>query len=299
MTSITTRVTMPILFVFLWSTGFIGARFGLPYAEPLTFLGTRMALVLVVLLPILLWKKTPWPSERNAITGQIITGLLIHGCYLGGVFLAIFKGMPAGVTAMVVSMHPVLTTLLARVWLDEKLSVRKTFGLLAGLAGVFLVLGKGLTGTSEFGFEAIIYALISLAGMSLGTIHQKKHSDSCDLLAASFIQYAAAAIVFFALAAALETMVIEWNLTFTLTMAWLVIALSVVAILLLLWLIREGEASHVASLFYLVPPLTVLEAWLLFDEPLTLTMISGLLLCTVAVWMIVGQKKLPEITPLS
>lgn len=280
---------VPALFVWLWSTGFIGARYGLPFAEPFTLLAMRMFLTLVPLAVLAVFLKSCWPGWRGA--GHLaVTGLLVQGFYLGGVFYAVDQGMSAGVVSLIVGLQPLVTSLAAVIFLKESVTSRQWLGLSLGLVGVVLVLAEKMGGTGEVGIppHTLIWALLALLGISLGTVYQKRHGTSVDLVTGTMVQYAAAGS-FFALGAfVLETRDVEWTLQFKLALAWLVFGLSVSAILLLMWLIRRGAASQVASLFYLVPPVTALEAFILFGErlgPLAITgglvAITGVALVTV------------------
>ncbi|KPP99985.1 DMT family transporter [Marinobacter sp. HL-58] len=284
---------VPALFVWLWSTGFIGAKYGLPYAEPFTLLLIRMLFTLA-LLSVLAWiMKTRWPGWRGA--GHLaVTGLLVHGCYLGGVYYAIQGGMPAGIVSLIVGLQPLVTSAAAILVLKESVSARQWVGLALGLVGVTLVLlekfGDGI-GTSDFPLWTLIFAGLSLAGISLGTVYQKRNGTQADLVAGTFIQFTAAATVFAIGAFTLETREVEWALPLILSMVWLVFGVSIGAILLLMWLIRRGAASQVASLFYLVPPITALQAFWLFDERLgALAMIGGAISIT-GVALVVTQRR--------
>lgn len=273
--SLAWAVLLPGLFVLLWSTGFIGARLGLPYAEPMTFLGLRMAIASVLLLGVALATRAPWPVGRRASLHVAVAGLLVHGVYLGGVFWAIDRGQGAGVTAIIVSVQPLLTAALAGAVLGERVTGRQWLGLLAGFAGVGLVVSGRLdAGTASP--ATVASALLALAGITLGTLYQKRFCPATDLRTGGAIQFAVTGIALLALAAATERMVIDWNGEFLFALAWLVLVLSVGAIGLLFALIRRGAAARVASLFYLAPPFTVVFAYLLFDERLDAQALAGL-----------------------
>ena len=286
------RASAPALFVVLWSTGFISAKYALPYAEPFTLLSLRLLLVLVLLAPIIYWRRRTCRVDGIKTVGaQGFIGLLIHGCYLGGVFAAIARGMPAGTAALLVSMHPLLTALLSAVWLGESFTAATVVGFLLGAVGVFFILDGGTAAMAGFGGDALICITAALVGMSLGTYWQKKHGSGCDILTASFIQYAAAVAVLLTVAMLTESMEITWSWPLILTLAWLVLALSLAAVFLLLWMIQQGAASRVAALFYLTPGLTVIEAFILFGEALSPLNIAGLLLCSVAVYLIMRRGR--------
>ncbi|KAA1176175.1 DMT family transporter [Marinobacter salinexigens] len=281
---------IPALFVWLWSTGFIGAKYGLPYAEPFTLLLIRMLLTLGLLIALAGVLKTRWPGWRGA--GHLaVTGLLVHGCYLGGVYYAITEGMASGVVSLIVGLQPLVTAGAAVLFLNESVTRRQWLGLVLGLLGVALVLAEKFGGAGV-GLSAwsLLWALLALAGISIGTVYQKRHGTGADLVAGTVIQYGAAALLFAAGALLFETRQVEWSLQLQLSMAWLVLGVSIGAILLLMWLIRQGAASQVASLFYLVPPVTALEAFLLFDERLGGLAMAGGLVAITGVALSVTQR---------
>ncbi|WP_372394496.1 DMT family transporter [Azospirillum sp. HJ39] len=266
---------MPGLFVLLWSTGFIGAKYGLPYAEPLTFLLIRLGLVAVVLALVALVSRAPWPKDW-ATAGRIaLAGLLVHGVYLSGIFIAIAHGLPAGVTALVVGIQPLLTAALSGPLLGERVSGRQWAGLLLGLAGVGLVVREKLAIDAAH-LVPLGYALVSLVGITLGTLYQKRHGGGMDLRSGTAIQYAATALALAIAAPMVETMHVEWTGEFVFALLWLCFVLSVGAIFLLFALIRRGAAAKVASLFYLTPPVTALVAWVLFGEKLGIVALAGM-----------------------
>ena len=296
--------TAPILFVLLWSTGFIGAKYGLPYAEPMTLLSVRMALNVAVFLVIAKVLGVRWPQGVE-ILHAMVAGLLIHGIYLGGVFYAISKGFPAGLSALIVGLQPIVTALMAGVLFGERLRWLQWAGLALGFIGVLLVLSGrfSLPGNMEVMQTGVIVSIGSLLGITLGTLYQKRYCAGFNLVGSSIWQYVGAAVFYLPFALVMEEMTILWTPVFILTMAWLVLGLSVVAVLLLMHLIRKGEASKVASLFYLVPPTVALETYILFDETLDVPGILGMVLVAFAVWLVIRQQgagkagKLPPTGP--
>ncbi len=282
---------MPGIFVLLWSTGFIGAKFGLPYAEPFTFLFIRFVLTLMLLIPLTWLMRISWPSSPRLWKHIAVSGLLVHGTYLGGVFYGIYLGMPAGLAALLVGLQPLLTATCAGPLLGERLTKQQWLGLLLGLIGISLVLGSklelGSTLFSGFGAGALISVMAALAGISLGTLYQKRYCTSMPLLSGAVIQYMAAGVLLGFGALLFESREVEWSMTFILTLGWLVLVLSIAAILLLMALIKKGEASRVVSLFYLVPPVTALQAWWLFDERLPLLGLAGMVIAIIGVVMVV------------
>jgi len=273
----------PALFVLLWSTGFIGAKLGLPYAEPFVFLELRFICVLGILLPLCWLTKAPWPSGRRAMQMAISGGLLQAG-YLGGVFASLHHGMPAGVSALITGMQPVLTAVLGTWLLGETVKPRQWLGLGLGLVGVFLVVGERL-GVDGLGAAAIALSMLALLSITLGTLWQKRHGAKIDLRTGAAIQFMAAAVLL-APFAAIENGTVRWSGEFVFALLWLVVVLSCGAIFLLLVLIRRGQATQVSSLFYLVPPTTALIAWPLFGETYSVAAAAGMGLAMLAVWLV-------------
>jgi len=281
----------PGVFVLLWSTGFIGARMGMPYADPFTFLLHRFAILTVVLSAIALLWRAPWPKSLADAGHMAVIGLLIHGSYLGGVFWAISQGVHAAVAALIVGVQPLLTAVAAGPYLGEKVSARQWIGLLIGFGGVALVVGDDLNLAAGSG-AGILACIVALLGITVGTLYQKRHAQGMDLRTGSATQFAAAALAMLVLSSVFEEGRIEWTGDFIFAMAWLVVVLSLGAMTLLYVLIRQGAASKVASLFYLVPPVVALEAWLLFDETLNPGDIVGMGLAMAAVALVLhtGRK---------
>jgi len=278
----------PAVFVFLWSTGFIAAKYGMPYAEPLTFLWVRMAGVVAILAVITMIWRPRWPDWPET-WHSVVVGLLVHGFYLGGVFVAIAQGVPAGISALLPGLQPVLMATLASRWLGERVTAWQWGGLALGILGVLLVLNdRTIFGAgTPLGWSA---SVVSLLGITVGTMYQKRHGGAIDWRSGNLVQYAAATVFFLIGALAFETGGIHWTAEFVLAMAWLVIVLSIFAVALMYWLIRRAAAANVASLFYLVPATTAFLAWLLFDERLNVLAVAGMALCAGAV-LIVNYKK--------
>jgi drug/metabolite transporter (DMT)-like permease len=273
----------PAVFVVLWSSGFNGTKLGLPYAEPMTFLSLRMIAVVGVLALLMIVTRPPWP-HRAGMLHNVVAGLLMQGLYLGGVFVAIYHGLPAGLAALVVALQPVLTSTLANRWLGERVALHQWVGLLLGLAGVFLVVqGKTAGETSVVGWAAIFVALI---GITVGTLYQKRFAGGVDWRWGLLIQYGASGLLFAAGAYLFETRVVQWTPEFLFALGWLVFVLSLGAIWLLYFMIRRSAATRVVSLFYLTPPVTALMAWALFDERLGPLALSGMALCVAGVFLV-------------
>lgn len=281
----------PALFVFLWATGFIGAGLAMPYAEPFTFMTVRFFLAAVILG---LWARfggAPWPDKRGFIHAAIV-GCLIHGVYLSGVFWAVRHGLPAGMTALVSGLQPLITTLIAAMFLRETVVMRQWLGLAIGFCGVALVVVPKFS-LSSGGINPVTLsaALVAVLGISIGTVWQKRFAVNIDLKTGTTVQYIAAGIFTGLLSVFFETRAVIWSPELLFAMLWLVLVLSIGAILLLLVLIRQGEISKVASLFYLVPGTAAVLAYLLFGETLTLVQILGMVVTTVGVALATMQKK--------
>jgi drug/metabolite transporter (DMT)-like permease len=281
---------MPGLFVLLWSTGFVSAKFGLPYAEPLTFLLLRFTLVVALMLPLALAMRAAWPGTLAQVGHVAVVGVLMQGGYLSGVFCSIHLGMSAGVSALIVGIQPILTAFASAPLFGERLRARQWSGLLLGFGGVLLVvLGRSaLSGITPATLALSVMALVSI---TVGTLYQKRFCGAVDLRAGSVIQFCAAGLVLLPLALAFETMQVHWTVEFVCTLAWLVLVLSIGAISLLYVLIRNGAATKVASLFYLVPPATALMAYAVFGETLSPVAIAGMALAAAGVAMVVYRRQ--------
>jgi drug/metabolite transporter (DMT)-like permease len=288
------RRLIPALFVFLWATGFIGARYAMPWAEPFSFLAVRFILAFALLAAaaaLLGSRRLGWQGVLHAGAA----GALMHGVYLGGVFWAIHRGLPAGLSALIVGLQPLITAVLAGSLLGEKIMPRHWAGLVAGLAGVVIVLAPKL-GAIDGGvtWATPAASFVAVAGMSAGTIWQKRFLTGSDLIAGTCWQYAGGALVMIVMSLAFETRRFTLNGELIFAMAWLVLVLSIGAIVLLMIMIRDGEMSKVASLFYLVPAVTALIAWALFGEELTLVQIGGMALATFGVALATRRTPAPS-----
>ena len=279
---------LPLFFVLLWNTGFIGAKYGLPYAEPFTFLVTRYALVIALMTLVALAMRAPWPANAREAAHIAVTGLLLHGIYLSGVFISIDRGLPAGISALVVGMQPLLTGALAGLLLGERVSRRQWMGLALGFGGVALVVGSKASVDSlapETLWHMVMPAVAALFGITAGTLYQKRFCPRFDLRTGSVVQFLPTLAVSAIIALNTETMHIEWTGDFIFALGWLVVVLSVGAVSLLGLLIRSGSAVNVASLFYLTPPATALIAWAMFDERLSALAITGMGIAVGGVWL--------------
>ena len=244
------------------------------------------------LLMLALILRERFPSLTQAFHAAI-AGLLLHAGYLGGVFFGIKLGLPAGLSAVIVNLQPVLTSSLAARALGEQVGARQWLGLACGFVGVMFAIAEKLTGFDQVQPLAVIACVIALLSSTVGTVYQKRFGSSTPLINGTLLQYAASSIVFGIIALTFETRVVQWTTPFVLTLAWFVGPISLGAILLLLWMIRDGTVTRVSSLFYLVPPLTVLEAYFLFGERLGWTALVGLALTMIGVALIVGRNDKP------
>lgn len=279
---------MPAAFVVLWSTGFIGAKFGLPHAEPFTFLLLRFVSVSAILAAAAVAAGAPWPRDPVQIGRTVAAGLMIHGVYLGGVFSAIAHGVPAGIAALLVGLQPLLTAAVAPVYLGERITPRQWLGLGLGFLGVVLVVMDKLS-LRPGDIAGAGWAAAALIGITAGTLYQKRHSASMHLLTGSAVQFATCAVVYLPIALLFETMRVDWTADFVFALAWLTLVLSIGAISLLHLMIRRGAAARIASLFYLTPAVTAAFAWLLFDETLGPAAIAGMVLAAAGVAMVARQ----------
>ncbi|WP_431273324.1 DMT family transporter [Variovorax ureilyticus] len=280
---------MPAVFVLIWSTGFIVARYGMPYAPPLKFLVVRYALSVICFLVWVVSARVAWPRDRVQWGHLALTGVLMQAGYLGGVWAAVRAGMGSGLVALMVGVQPVLTA----VWLSlrgGRVSGRQWLGLLLGFAGLVLVVWRKLEQGGEVSVPTMSLAITALLSITAGTLYQKRFVAPCDVRSANAIQLGAAFIVTLPFAA-LESEGIQWNLSSGAAMAWSVLALSLGGSSLLYMLIQRGTATAVTSLLYLVPPCTAVMAWILFAEPITTVTLVGIAMTAVGVSLAVrGQR---------
>ncbi len=281
--------TGPAVFVLLWSTGFVGAKYGLPYADPFVFLALRLALAAGLLALLALGTRSARLTGRAQYRHSAVVGLLLHAGYLGGVFYGISVGVPAGIASVVVSLQPVLTGVLAVRVLGERLRAAQAVGLAAGVGGVVLVLAPGLHGTLPL--RGVVGCLLALASGTVATLYQKRHGGAVPLLWGTAVQYVAAAAVLGVAALVSGGTRLVWTGHFVAALAWLVVVLSIGAVLLLLALLRRGSAAGVSSLFYLVPPATAVESFLLFGERLAVVSLLGIGVTAVGVALVVRAPR--------
>lgn len=278
---------MPFVFVLIWSTGFIVARYGMPYAPPMKFLAMRYLLSVGCFGLWALLARVPLPTSRAQAGHLAVTGVLMHAGYLGGVWAAVKLGMGAGVAALLVGLQPVLTAL----WVaarGQSVTLRQWLGLALGFAGLALVVWQKL-GLGEIHAANLALAVLALLSITTGTLYQKRFVTPCDVRTASLVQLCAAFVVTLPLAL-LESETVRWTGHMVGALAWSVLALTVGASSLLYLLIQKGAATAVASYMYLVPPTTALMAMLLFGEPITLLTLSGLALAAFGVSLVVRAR---------
>ena len=275
---------MPVVFVLIWSTGFIVARFGMPYAPPMSFLMWRYGLSIACFLIWIRWARVTWPSTREQWLHLAVTGVLMHAGYLGGVWASVKAGMGAGLSALIVGLQPVLTA----VWLSSRggsISSRQWWGLLLGFSGLVLVVWRKL-GSLEVSVWTLCCAVTALLSITAGTLYQKRHVQPCDVRTANTVQLLAAALVTLPLAL-LETESMVWHPELMGALAWSVLGMTLGGSSLLYLLIQRGAAASVSSLMYLVPPCTAMIAWFLFDEPITVATLAGIGFTAIGVSLVV------------
>lgn len=281
------RRAAPALFVFLWSTGWIVARYAAEYADPLTFLSARYACAGAVLLVYALLAGARWPATAADFAHAAISGVLLHAIYLGGVWIAIAQGVPASISALLAALQPILTAALAPLVLHERIGWKQWLGIVLGLLGIIVVLSPKLANVAPGQLGAVaIPLLINVAAMlavTAGTFYQKRYIHSGDLRTVTILQYAGALAVTLPIAWLIEPMRLEVNATTITIMLWSVLAISIGAIALLLLLIRRGEVSRAAQLIYLVPPTAAIQAYFLFGEQLSGVQIAGMALTVIGV----------------
>lgn len=286
----------PLIFVSLWSTGFIAAKYSMQNADPFVFLCLRFSITALTLVPILLLLGAALPRRIWGFRHDMVTGALLHCGYLGFLFWPIKNGVPSGIVAIIIGVQPILTMMLASLYIGEHLDFRKLAGLLIGFIGIGIVItGKygitlGLSGGLDL-FD-LGMCLVSLMSMAFGVFYQKKFCDQSQLLPGTLMQYVAGALAtaFFALLFS-ETWAIDWTRTFAIALTWQVLGLSIGAVMLLMYIIKHGEAGRLSSMFYLVPPLVVIEAHYLFGETLGAVSIGGMLLCVFGVYVVSRSAK--------
>lgn len=273
----------PALFVLLWSTGFIGSRYALPYAEPFTLTSVRMLIVVSILMAISLLSRAPWPRDWKTFAHIAVAGLLVHATYLSGVLYAINLQLPLGFIALIAGFQPLLTAFLSGIFLNERLGRIQWMGMGLGFTGVIMVIASKFV-LGEVRLGALAAATVALLGITFGTLYQKRFCQNMDLRTGGVVQFAATGGFLFMLAMVFETRTVIWTPQFVSAILWLAVVLSIGAISLLYLMIRHGAASKVVSLFFLTPSVTAVMAYFLFQESLSALAIGGLIVsaCGVA-----------------
>ena len=280
---------MPVVFVLIWSTGFIVARYGMPYAPPMKFLAWRYFFSILCFLSWIWLAHVKWPQDRTQWRHLAVTGVLMHAVYLGGVWAAVKMGMGSGLSSLIVGLQPVLTAF----WLagvGNAVSKRQWAGLALGFLGLVMVVSRKFGAGGEATWLNLMMALGALAGITAGTLYQKRFVAPCDVRTANVVQLVAALLVTLPMTM-LEGESVHWNAQLAGAMAWSVLALTLGGSSLLYLLIQRGAAASVTSLMYLVPPVTAFVAWVLFDEPITAVTVAGTVITAVGVSLVVRQPR--------
>jgi drug/metabolite transporter (DMT)-like permease len=268
----------PAIFVFLWSTGFVGAKFGLPYAEPFSLLALRFFLSGSLLMLLALAVRETLPT-RHQIGHSMVAGMLMHGAYLTAAFWAISIGMPAGIVGLIVGLQPLLTAQFGRL-IGERITRRNWIGLLIGLIGVTMVIGPKLEAPGDgISVAGVLAGFAGVVAISAGSIYQKRFGGGTAVFSGTACQFLGGFLVAFVGACLFENFRIDFTIEFLLTLAWMVLVLSIGAVSLLTLLIKHGSVAKIAGMFYLVPGVTALMTWILFGEDLTPFQILGMVIC--------------------
>jgi drug/metabolite transporter (DMT)-like permease len=281
----------PVFFVLLWSTGFVGAKYGLPYADPFIFLGIRVFIAAALLYAFALFSKAKIRLTKSELKLSAMVGSTLHFAYLGGVFFGISRGVPAGIAATITSLQPIVVSILGVRVLKESVTKRQLAGLLFGFLGVLIVLSPAFKSTSTMTAIGILSVFVALFGSTTATLVQKRAGGSVPMISGTAFQYVIAGALFMSAATVTQGFHVTWSGKFVFALTWLVLALSVGAVLLLLSLLKRGSASEVSSLFYLVPPATAIEAFFLFDEKLTALDFFGISLTALGVYLVIKKKQ--------
>lgn len=277
--------SVPVVFVLLWATGFLVARYAIPFAPPFTLLVIRFALASAMMAGIGLIFGARWPTTFTEVKHLAITGILLQAVYLGGCYAAIYAGLPAGMVALIAGLQPIVTAALAGPLLGERLKPAQWLGALLGFIGLTMVIWHKLAFDAGH-LWALFFAFVQLFGITAATLYQKRFSPNSDLKAGAAIQYAAATIVLLPVMFYVGVGTVDWQPEFIFAMGWIIIVLSGISIALLTWMIQRGAASKVASLFYLTPPVAALGAYFLFDERLDVLALCGMGVVALGVFLV-------------
>ncbi|MDP9838997.1 drug/metabolite transporter (DMT)-like permease [Neorhizobium huautlense] len=291
----------PAVFVFLWSTGWIVAKYAAVHADPITFLAARHALAAIAFAGVALAMGAAWPKTGQQLGRTLFSGIFLHGLYLAGLWYAIGQGVPAGLSGVIAGLQPLLTAMLAPLFLSERLGGVQKIGLGLGFAGILIAIAPQFLDVAEHGLSGlalpVLINLVAMFSVTYGTLYQKRHLQEGDLLSIACLQYVGALLVTIPLALLLEDLRFDWTMQAIAAMVWSVIGLSMGAVGLLLYLIRRGQVSRAASLIYLMPPTVAIEAAILFGEPLTAPMVIGTIVVVAGVWMVNRKRAKGEARP--
>jgi len=288
---------VPAVFVFIWSTGWIMARLIAPYGEPLTFLSVRYLCAFVVAAALALITRAKWPASRAAIFHAMVSGVLLHAVYLGGVWIAVRMGVPAGISALVAALQPLMTGIIAQAFGLERIRLVQGVGIFIGLLGVLAVISpKLMVASGEWAHlgPAFIINVIGMISVTLGTFYQKRFIAQGDFLGVITWQYVGAVLFTLPAAYFFETMHIEWRMETWIGLAWSVLVLSIAAILLMLLMIRRGAVSKLSALIYLIPPTAAAQAYVLFGETMTLLQVAGMAITAFGVYLATKAPSPPK-----
>lgn len=288
----------PAVFVFLWSTGWIVAKYAAAHADPITFLAVRHALAAIAFAGVALAMGAAWPKTGKQLGRTLFSGMFLHGLYLCGVWYAIGQGVPAGLSGVIAGLQPLLTAMIAPLFLSERLGRVQKLGLGLGFAGILTAISPQLLDVAERGLSGlalpVLINLVAMFSVTYGTLYQKRYLQEGDLLSIASLQFVGAFIVTLPLTLLLEDLRFDWTMQAIAAMAWSVIGISMGAVALLLYLIRRGQVSRAASLIYLMPPTVAIEAAILFGEPLTAPMVIGTVIVVAGVWMVNRKAARPH-----
>ena len=279
----------PVTFALLWSSGFIVAKYAAPDADPFTFLSVRFGSTILILWLIAIASRAPWPANAREAGHSVVAGVLLHGGYVGGVWWAVSQGLPAGISGLITAGQPLLTALLAAPLLGERVTRRQWCGIFGGFVGIVLVLAPRLDAVDMAALATVALPMLvnfaATVSVTLGTFYQKRFVAHADLRTGTLLQFIGALAVVAPLALATEALRFDPTVTLLASLIWSVLVMSIAAIALLLLMIRHGEVSRIAALIYLVPPLTALEAFVLFGESLSAVQIAGMAMTAAGVWL--------------
>ncbi len=273
------------LFIFFWASGFVAAKYGLPYTEPFTFLTLRFLVALIILIPLAFVWRVRWPNTVMSLLHVVIAGLLVQTTYLTGVFYGIYLGLSTGVMALIVGIQPLITGSLASAVLGERINVKQWVGLGLGFVGLGMVVSEKVALSGQ-GIWAILFALLALIGITIGTVYQKQFCSGIDVRAAVTIQNVASFLIICTLAIFFERIEIQWTAEFIFALTWSGIGLSVIALALYFFLVQRGAAAKVTSLIYLSPPTTAVMGWSLFGETFAALAMIGMAVAVAGVALV-------------